>query len=441
MDRSSSSFRSSLLSRTAVMKSPSSSPASSPISTPSSQSFTFNPSDRLNLDDSFRDFDDHRNDIQLQQQTPPPPPPPPPREARPDNQPTVVDRAMDAAVRRLAKFIEAEGNEGKVLDSTMDTRALLEDISAQVERLLRNENYNTEEDIFDDHERTLNSSAISGEDDEEGFPTPPPLRQPYHLNRSTSAKSKVKLTTNQWDNLVDRLYDSLRRHDIRVATAQQAIIAQELTDVTFTPRINQKSKQMGPRDVPLQERAAMFEARRNAKLKLERQRLEDKEFKEVTFKPKINEVSRRQASRLYDNPMDRRIEAARKANLERETLEKQSHTFSPIINKKSREIARQGRALQLAFSPTKTERTPTRKFTSEESFHPKINEYSKRLIASSSAKTPVFERLYEQGLESARKQREKESLKVKPKRQPITIVYRSGMEFILETLRKDDVTM
>ena len=55
--------------------------------------------------------------------------------------------------------------------------------------------------------------------------------------------------------------------------------------------------------------------------------------------------------------------------------------------------------------------------------------------------TPVFERLYAEGMDSARRAREKKDLTPKEKikragQGPAVVVFRPGMEFILETLQQ-----
>jgi hypothetical protein len=360
---------------------------------------------------------------------------------------------MEMAVDRLAKVIHSRGSDA-MLDDSVDTRELLADISNQVSRLLKKQNAgdpivhdNAIFDVSEEEGQEQFSRGHGNSTDSNGRPTPYDLwsRRSSAAGKDTPGTPKtIKLTSDQWDGLVQRLNASLKQHDVQVAATQRAIIAKELADVTFTPRINERSRQLANSDVSIVERTALLEAQRSKKLNNERQRLAEKELEQATFTPKINEISRNMVSgatsRLYESPFEKREALARKATMEREAAEKMEYTFSPAINRKSREMAVKGKALQLAYSPARSEVSPRR--NSEESFMPAINAHSRKLVASAfDTSKPVFERLYEEGMQTARKARENELIpKEKIKRtsgKPAVVVYRPGLEFILETLEKE----
>jgi len=386
------------------------------------------------------------------------PPTPPPMDKLPPGQPTVVDRAMELAVDRLAQVIRERGGE-PVLDDSVDTRRLLDDIATQVSRLSRQERerrVSVEEQGFDtEYPGEEEDSEDSGQEetnrqrtmfDDARKPTPYDLwtRRAHNTGPSSTGPKTTKISKERWDGLVERLYASLRQHDIHVAATQRAMIAKDLAEATFTPKINERSRQLASSgDLSIAERSARLSAQKAQKLDLERQRLVEKELQEATFRPKINESSKvmasSSASRLYESPFERREAAARKASMEREAAERAQYTFSPMINPKSREIAVRGKALQMANSPVKPAPSPRR--NSDESFKPTINPHSRRLVGSrDSPGKPIFERLYEEAKEARKvpdRGRSSASKQEKAKPAPSVVVFRPGMEFILETLQKE----
>ena len=394
----------------------------------------------------------------------PPPPPPPPMGYRPTNQPTVLGDGVEIAVERLAEMIRIKGREG-LLDDSVDPKELLADISNQMSRLEEDDgarfDYDENNNEHTDEEDWMGSN--SNGDNNSRFhrdhrPTPFDMwsgkqRGGSAARRSSSSSSSKKvLSEEQWENLVERLHDSLRQHHAQVAATQQAIQAAQLTEATFTPKINERSRQIaGTNELSLVERTSISKAQRSAKLEQERKRLEEKELREATFHPKINANSKEISSRLFDNPFERRIEAARKAQVEREIEERTQHTFSPMINEKSKRLASRGKALHLAFSPSVGMRNDLNASRhEEETFHPSINDNSRRIASLVLAEDkPAYERLYERGVEATRRTKERELLmsnkKLSAKAQhqqqgqsaSVVMFKPEKMAFILETLEKN----
>jgi hypothetical protein len=388
-------------------------------------------------------------------------PAPPPVSQRPPNQPTVVDRAMEFAVQRLAKVIHTRDNAG-LLDKAEDTRRLLDDISKQVSRLRGEESdsaaadvekdsswQNEEEEEREDMEIWTDEEALHAKQgsDHAERPTPYDLwarRREKAMAAATpeAKKNPPRLSEGQWNHVIDRLYASLKTHNIHVAETQRALIAKEMTESTFAPRINERSRAIASKELSIVDRTAIIEERKARRLRQERERLAEKESEVATFRPKINDHSRALAattgSRLFDSPKERHAETARKVQEEREAADR-AHPFSPVINTKSREIGK-GKALAMAFSPAK--RTdPSAKVGKSESFTPTINATSRRLAAGYSANKSVHDRLYDESVDSAKRAKERLAQEASASKsrsnKGAVVVYRPDMDFILETLGRD----
>jgi hypothetical protein len=97
----------------------------------------------------------------------------------------------------------------------------------------------------------------------------------------------AKLTTKEWDGLVSRLNESSRRKQAYLMHAQHAQIAAELSGLSFTPHISEKSRELAAHNKSLPQRIEAL--MRKKRTKIEKIRLEkmQKELSEATFKPDL----------------------------------------------------------------------------------------------------------------------------------------------------------
>lgn len=96
-----------------------------------------------------------------------------------------------------------------------------------------------------------------------------------------------KLSSTQWGSLVDRLNESSRRKQAYLMRAQHAQIAAELSGLTFTPHISEKSRELAAHNKSLPQRIEALIRKKRTKLEKIRHEKVTKEMAEATFKPDL----------------------------------------------------------------------------------------------------------------------------------------------------------
>jgi hypothetical protein len=180
----------------------------------------------------------------------------------------VVDKAMNEAVSRLARLLEQRG--GSVLETDLDAHDLLKSIQAHLHRIGKmgragadNEQEDATSGGLDAQDAAVQNASCSpprhgaaaAATAAAAAATAEPSTTPFDLWRARrlpppsdsprqSSALSSKITAQQASSLVERLNDSLRRHKVQVASAQQDILAAEMANLTFRPSINAKSKHL-----------------------------------------------------------------------------------------------------------------------------------------------------------------------------------------------------
>jgi hypothetical protein len=113
------------------------------------------------------------------------------------------------------------------------------------------------------------------------------LRSPSH--RPHPASQRTVLTTREWSHLVERLNASSRSKQLAILQAQHKRIADELSGLSFTPAISDKSRELAAANKSLPDRVAALMRKKKARLDAIRHEKAQAELAEATFKPRIND--------------------------------------------------------------------------------------------------------------------------------------------------------
>ena len=175
---------------------------------------------------------------------------------------------------------------------------------------------------------------------------------PYELWRAAhevdgEPKKTPTLTKGEWDSLVERLNETSRKRQAYLLRAQHKQIADELSGLTFTPKISKRSRLLAAQNKQLPERVSSLMRKKQMKLDKVRHERAQKELAEATFQPQLNsrghetttlaQRMNRRVGHLIQYDIDKRIRAAQRRQLQQE-LEDRELTFSPKLNKNSERI-------------------------------------------------------------------------------------------------------
>jgi hypothetical protein len=135
-----------------------------------------------------------------------------------------------------------------------------------------------------------------------------------------------KMTSAEWDGLVDRLNFLSRKKQAELMRAQHKQIADELQGLTFTPHITKKSRLLAAHNKSLPERVAALMRRKRAKIDKVRHERAQRELAEATFQPNLNHPGssraaaraakmRRRVGHLMQYEIERRIRQAQRRQI------------------------------------------------------------------------------------------------------------------------------
>jgi len=203
---------------------------------------------------------------------------------------------------------------------------------------------------YSEDEGSYSDGYSDGEGTEEYYPSvremmgnrplPVDLWRAAHES-SEAPREERKLTTGEWEDLVDRLNESSKAKQAYLLQAQHRQIADELSGLTFTPHITKRSRELAAHNKALPERMAALLRRKKAKIDKVKHERARAELSEATFQPKLNtqkkHSSRRRVGHLMKYEIERRIRQTQRKQILQE-VEDRELTFSPQINPNSMRI-------------------------------------------------------------------------------------------------------
>ena len=116
----------------------------------------------------------------------------------------------------------------------------------------------------------------------------------------------MMLTPREWNSLVERLNRSSRAKQMHVLQAQHKQMTDELTGLTFTPAISERSRELAAHNKALPERMAALMRKKKARLDKIRHEKACKELEEATFRPRVNDYKPSRAAQNARN-VERKI--------------------------------------------------------------------------------------------------------------------------------------
>jgi hypothetical protein len=264
-----------------------------------------------------------------------------------------------------------------------------------------------------------------------GRPRPVDLwRASHEVDRAP--KEKVVLTQGAWEDLVGRLNESSKKKELHLLKAQHKALADQLSGLTFTPQISDKSRELASLNKALPERVAALMRKKKAKLDKIRNEKVQRELSEATFKPNLTkskgsagagvDAAVRKIGHLMQYEVDRRVRAEQRRALITE-MEDRELTFEPRINKNSGRIVARLRqesegapsaGASVVGSPTSARISKKALVDTlvsgkqplgrsylpgheQETFQPQINARSRALHRPATAGADVYSRLYVRG--------------------------------------------
>lgn len=230
----------------------------------------------------------------------------------------------------------------------------------------------------------------------------PHRARPYDLWKAAHevtelAKPPKKLSAKQWDGLVGRLSASSREKEMHLLRNEHQRIAEELKGQRFTPHICKQSRKLAATNKGLPDRLGSLLRTRTKKIDQIRHEQAQKQLAEVTFHPKINEKSQRltrKVANLTKYAEIKKIRAQQRRQIMQE-VEDRELTFAPQINrlslklveKRKAKVERKKREEEVAaavgvkgsasVASRKTARAKRDPGHEEETFKPKINSRSR----------------------------------------------------------------
>ena len=324
------------------------------------------------------------------------------------------DGGMMEAVGRLAEALKREDvaglSDGSGSVDDAETAALIDKIESQITRLMGDPGSVFEEDEEGDEETPQGSRSSNANSRRRGggagskkrahlayYPTPYELwRKSHEVVQVT--KAKKTLTESQWKEVVERLNDSSKARYVANMRAEHRLIAEELSSLPFSPRINARSREIA-QVAPLHERLTHILKMRHEKLEKHRQKQMDREIASLTGTPQINKTT-------MWTPRVRNVYT----NREHPDKDEGELTFHPQISAKSRRLVRQAKrrereAREESFGDGGLDeqhisragigklKISPKMGREEETFHPQIN-YRSRALAHRQGDGPAHERLY-----------------------------------------------
>lgn len=117
--------------------------------------------------------------------------------------------------------------------------------------------------------------------------------RPYDLWKAAHevdrpSKEKLVLSGREWETLVSRLNDSSKKKELNLRKAQHKQIADELSGLTFTPHISERSRELASQNKSLPDRVEFFMRKRRNKLDQIRQEKERKEMEQCSHRPDLS---------------------------------------------------------------------------------------------------------------------------------------------------------
>ena len=298
---------------------------------------------------------------------------------------------MMEAVERLAEVLNREDFASVGEDGTdSETAELIGKIENQINRLMT-----ADDEGYEQEDEKVGTSTKSRRRKKRGahkktselpyYPTPYELWRKSHEVVDTPKKAPV-LTETQWKEVVDRLNDSSKVRYVANMRAQHRLIAEELSSLSFQPKINEHSREIA-HVAPLHERLTHILKLRHERLEKHRQKQMEREVSKLTGSPAINKNSNW-------TPRVRNVYTSRK----HPDKDEGELTFSPQINARSRRLWKKAKARQqeqggLSAAEIGKLRIDPNEGREEETFRPEIN-YRSRALAHRLGDGPAHERLY-----------------------------------------------